>query len=141
MATAKEGDKVKVHYKGTLNDGKEFDNSEGRDPIEFSVGSGEVIAGFDKAVVGMSPGDSRSFKIPVEEAYGPHREELVLTVDREMIPPDINPNVGDGLVLEQNEQKMQVVVTDVSDDKVTMDANHPLAGEELNFTIELVEIV
>jgi peptidylprolyl isomerase len=141
MAQVKEGDQVKVHYKGTLNDDSEFDSSEGGDPVEFTVGSGEVIPGFDKAVLGMSVGESRSFKIPVDEAYGPHREELVLTVERSLMPPDLNPGVGDGLVLEQDEQKMEVVVTDVNATHVTMDANHPLAGEELSFTIELVEIV
>ena len=140
MAQAKEGDKVKVHYKGTLNNGDEFDSSEGGDPIAFTVGSGEVIPGFDKAVVGMSVGESSDIKIPVDEAYGPRRDELVLTVEREMMPPDLKPAVGDGLVLEQNEQKMEVMVTEVTDKQVTMDANHPLAGEELNFTIELVEI-
>jgi FKBP-type peptidyl-prolyl cis-trans isomerase 2 len=140
MAQVKEGDKVKVHYRGTLNNGEEFDSSAGRAPLEFEVGTGQVIAGFDKAVVGMSVGDSRDIKIPVEEAYGPHRDELVLTVDREMIPENINPGVGDGLVLEQDEQKMEVIVTEVTDKHVTMDGNHPLAGEELNFSIELVEI-
>ncbi len=141
MAQAKEGDKVKVHYKGTLNDDSEFDSSDGGDPVEFTVGSGEVIPGFDKEVVGMSVGESSSFKIPVDEAYGPRREEMVLTVERTMMPPDLNPAVGDGLVLEQDEQKMEAVVTDVNETHVTMDANHPLAGEELSFTIELVEIV
>jgi peptidylprolyl isomerase len=141
MAQVKDGDEVKVHYKGTLNDGSEFDSSEGGDPIEFKVGSGEVIPGFDKAVIGMSVGEASTFKILVDEAYGPRRDELVLTVERNMMPPDLNPGVGDGLVLEQDEQKMEVVVTDVTEDHVTMDANHPLAGEELSFSIELVEIV
>ena len=141
MAQVKEGDKVKVHYKGTLNDESEFDSSEGGDPVEFTVGSGEVIPGFDKAVIGMSVAESRSFKIPIDEAYGPRRDELVLTVERNMMPPDLNPGVGDGLVLEQDEQKMEVVVTEVNETHVSMDANHPLAGEELSFTIELVEII
>jgi peptidylprolyl isomerase len=140
MAQVKEGDKVKVHYRGTLNNGEEFDSSTGRAPLEFEVGSGRVIPGFEKAVVGMSVGDSRDIKIPVEEAYGPRRDDLVLTVDRDTVPENINPGVGDGLVLEQGEQKMEVVVTEVTDEHVTMDGNHPLAGEELNFSIELVEI-
>ena len=113
----------------------------GGDPVEFTVGSGEVIPGFDKAVIGMSVAESRSFKIPIDEAYGARRYELVLTVERNMMPPDLNPGVGDGLVLEQDEQKMEVVVTEVNETHVSMDANHPLAGEELSFTIELVEII
>jgi peptidylprolyl isomerase len=139
---AKPGDKVRVHYTGTLEDGTRFDSSEGRDPLEFQVGGGEVIPGFEKAVQGMKPGDDKEFVIPAEEAYGPHREEMVLTIDRNQVPPDISPEVGDELHLQTPDgQPVPVRVIDADEETVTLDANHPLAGETLKFEIRLEEIV
>jgi peptidylprolyl isomerase len=141
MAQVKNGDKVKAHYKGILKDGTEFDNSEGKDPIEFEVGSGKLIAGFEKAVLGMEPGDKKTFTVPVDEAYGPRRDELLLTVPKEQVPPDLEPKVGDPLVLQREGREIQVRVQDVTDTGITLDANHPLAGQDLVFEIELLEIV
>lgn len=141
MAQVKQGDKVKAHYKGTLQDGTEFDNSAGKEPIEFEVGAGKLIPGFENAVVGMEPGESKTFTVPADDAYGSRRDDLLLTVPKEQVPPDLNPTVGDALVMERNGQKIQVRVENVSDADITLDANHPLAGEDLTFEIELLEIV
>jgi peptidylprolyl isomerase len=141
MAEVKQGDKVRVHYKGTLKDGSEFDSSTGNDPIEFTVGEGRVIPGFEKAVVGMTAGESKTVTIPVDEAYGQSRDEFIMTVERNTIPPDFDPVVGDDLVLEQEDREIHVRVIDVTEELVTLDANHPLVGEDLNFEIELVEVV
>ena len=141
MTQVKVGDKVKAHYKGTLGDGTEFDNSNGKDPIEFEVGSGTLIPGFEHAVVGMAVGDKKTVTIAVEDAYGDRRDELLLEVPKEQVPPDLNANVGDELVLERNGQEIRVRVQEVNDAGITLDANHPLAGEDLIFEIELVEIV
>jgi len=140
MAQVKKGDKVKAHYKGTLTDGTEFDNSAGKAPIVFEVGSGTLIPGFESAVVGMAPGEKKTFTVPVDDAYGPRRDELLLTVPKDQVPPDLDANVGDSLVLEREGQEIQVQVKDVTDTGLTLDANHPLAGKELIFEIELVEI-
>jgi len=141
MSQVKTGDKVKVHYKGTLNDGSVFDSSEGRDPLEFEVGSGQVIPGFDEAVVGLTVGESKTVNIPSEEAYGPYQENMVLAIERDKFPEGLNLTVGEQLqVPSQGGQPVVVVIKDVTDNKVTLDANHPLAGEDLNFNIELVEI-
>jgi peptidylprolyl isomerase len=141
MAKVKHGDKVRVHYKGTLKNGSEFDNSAGKDPIEFTVGEGRVIPGFEKAVVGMTAGESKTVTVPVDDAYGKSREELLLTVERNTIPPDLDPVVGDDLVLEQEDRQIHVRVIEVTEELVTLDANHPLVGEDLFFEIELVEVV
>lgn len=141
MAEAKNGDKVRIHYTGTLNDGSVFDSSEGEEPLEFTLGSGEVIPGFEQAVAGMQPGDRKEVKIPSDEAYGARNDEWVLVVDRENFPENIEPEVGQQLELSQSGQSFTVTVTDVSEDSVTLDANHPLAGQDLTFALELVEIV
>jgi peptidylprolyl isomerase len=141
MAQVKQGDTVKIHYTGTLTDGTEFDSSVDRDPIEFKVGDGRLIPGFERGVIGMVTGDKKSITVPVDEAYGPRRDELVVVVERNQMPPDLDPKVGDNLVLEQNEKQIRVRVTEMTAEEITLDANHPLAGEELNFEIELVEIV
>jgi peptidylprolyl isomerase len=141
MAQAKKGDTVKVHYKGTLTDGTEFDNSAQREPIEFALGSGTLIPGFEKAVEGMAPGESKTFTISVDEAYGPRREELIMTIPRDQIPPDLNPSFGEHLVLEREGQEIRVVVVESNEEGVQLDANHPLAGEDLVFEINLLEIV
>ncbi len=141
MAQAKYGDTVMVHYTGKLSDGTIFDDSTNRDPLQFTIGEGEIIPGFEQAVVGMNPGESKTEKIPVEQAYGPHRSEMVLEVDRNQMPPELQLEAGQQLQIQPAPgQMMPVVVTYVSDEKVTLDANHPLAGEDLVFDIQLVEI-
>ena len=141
MAKVKKGDKIKAHYRGTLDDGTEFDNSAGGDPIEFEVGSGALIPGFESAVVGMEAGEKKTLTIPVDEAYGPRRDELLLTVPRDEVPTDLDAAVGESLVLERNGQEIQVIVKNVSETGLTLDANHPLAGRDLIFEIEMLEIV
>ncbi len=140
MVVAKKGSTVKVHYKGTLEDGTEFDSSVGRDPLEFTVGGGKLIPGFDRAVLGMGVGESKTVKIPADDAYGSRREELVMTLKRKALPSDVDPTVGEELELQQGDDVFVVRVTDVSEDDVTLDANHPLAGKTLIFEIELVEV-
>ncbi len=138
MSQVKDGDTVKVHYTGTLEDGSVFDSSEGRDPLEFTLGQGQLIAGFEKTVLGMTAGESRTVKIPAEEAYGPYRDEMVLAVPRSQFPPDMNPEPGLQLQVGQDdEHKMLVTITKITDDEITLDANHPLAGKELTFSIQL----
>jgi FKBP-type peptidyl-prolyl cis-trans isomerase 2 len=138
---AKKGDKVKVHYHGRLNDGTTFDSSEGRQPLEFEVGSGMVIKGFDDGVTGMTVGDKKTISIPAEDAYGSRQEEMVLEFPRINFPPDIEPEVGMTLNMHsENGQEMPVLITAVNDETVTLDANHPLAGYELIFDIELVDV-
>ena len=142
MAQAKEGDTVKVHYTGKLEDGTVFDTSEERAPLEFTIGSGQIIPGFERAVVGMEPGEAKIATIPPEEAYGPRRDEMTITVDREQFPEDINPEPGQQLQVQQPDGRAAiVVVSDVSESSVTLDANHPLAGQPLTFDIELVDII
>ncbi|RMG59214.1 MAG: peptidylprolyl isomerase [Deltaproteobacteria bacterium] len=137
----KAGDTVKVHYTGSLEDGTVFDSSRERDPLEFTVGEGKLIAGFENAVIGMAVGESKKVNIPSEEAFGPHREELVLEVEKSMFPPHINPFEGQQLQIPQQDGRtVAVTVTKITDDKVTLDANHPLAGKDLIFDIEVVEI-
>lgn len=143
MSQAKSGDTVAVHYTGKLDDGTVFDSSADRDPLQFSIGEGHVIPGFEDAVIGMTPGDSVTKTIPSEQAYGPYRDEMVMVVEREQIPSEIPLDVGQQLHLQgpAGQPPLPVLVTDVSDNQVTLDANHPLAGENLTFDIQLLEIV
>lgn len=142
MAEAKNGDKVKIHYTGKLKDETVFDSSVEREPLEFTVGDGKIIPGFDKAVVGMNPGESKTVTISPDMAYGPHREELVVDVERERVPNNLDLKVGGFVQIRQRDGGViQAKVTDVSESKVTLDANHPLAGKDLTFDIKLVEIV
>jgi peptidylprolyl isomerase len=142
MTQAKAGDTVKVHYTGTLEDGTPFDSSVGKTPLEFTLGSQQVIAGFEDAVVGMAPGEEKSTRIDVENAYGPRREDMVLAVEASEFPSHISPAEGQMLQMEYEDgQTISVLVTEVSDTLVTLDANHPLAGEALIFDIQLLEIV
>ena len=140
---AKNGDTVKVHYQGKLADGTVFDDSNTRnEPLVFTLGKSDIIAGFNKAVVGMQPGQEKKVEIPADEAYGPHLPELVVTVDRKEFPPDVKPVVGQQLQVTQDDQRYAVVtVSGIQDDKVTLDGNHPLAGKNLVFDIKLLEIV
>jgi len=141
MSQATAGNKVKIHYTGTLEDGSRFDSSEGRDPLEFELGSGQVIPGFDKAVEGMSVGESKSVTIPPEDAYGPRQEQAIQEVPKSALPEDLVPVEGMTLQAQnQNQQPVQLTVTSVSEDSITVDGNHPLAGKALNFDISLVEI-
>jgi len=142
MAQAKHGDTVKVHYTGKLEDGMVFDSSENREPLEFTIGEGKIIPGFEQAVVGMSPGESKTEKIPADQAFGPYREELIHEVDRQQIPVDVELKVGKRLQFRHaNGRATQALVTDVSESKVTLDANHPLASNDLVFDIQLLEII
>ncbi|GAB3324854.1 peptidylprolyl isomerase [Larkinella ripae] len=142
MAQAKAGDTVQVHYTGKKNDGTVFDSSSGRAPLQFQVGSGMVIRGFDEGVKGMELGESKTVRIPVEDAYGPSSEDMIFEFDRSQIPDDIELEIGLTLNMHQdgNPQAVPVVVRNVTATSVTLDANHPLAGEELTFDIELVGI-
>ena len=142
MAQAKTGDKVRVHYSGFLEDGTVFDSSLDREPLEFTLGEGMVIKGFEDAVLGMSVGETKTISIPSDEAYGPYREDLVAVVEKNMVPPDIDPKVGLVLQLRTPDGSItDVVVTEVNEDTITLDANHPLAGKDLIFEIKLVEIL
>ena len=142
MAQAKKGDTVKVHYTGKLADGTVFDTSANREPLQFTVGEGQLIPDFEEAVVGMNPGDSKTVEIASDNAYGPHREEMVMVVERSEFPDGLEPQVDQMLqVQQQNGQPFAVKVTEINGDKVTLDANHPLAGEDLTFDIQLAEIV
>lgn len=140
--TARSGDKVRVHYRGKLEDGFEFDTSVGGDPLVFVIGSGEVIPGFEEGTMGMSVGQLKTITIEPEDAYGPHREELLVEMPWEYFPEDIVPEVGMQLKLvDENGDEVPVVVVDVDDETVLLDANHPLAGKKLTFDIELLEIL
>lgn len=141
MAQAKHGDTVKVHYTGRLDDGKVFDSSEDREPLEFTIGSGQVIQGFDLIVLGMNPGESKTEKIAAEHAYGPHHKEMEVEVPTAEIPPNMNPKLGALYQLEANGQSFRVRVINISETSITLDGNHPLAGKDLTFEVNLVEIV
>lgn len=141
MAYPQSGDTVAIHYTGRLADGTVFDSSKERGPMEITVGGGEVIPKFEEAVTGMQPGDERTITIPAEQAYGPRREELLLEVDRSEFPDHIEPSVGLALEVRGDGGQPAIVrVADVSGDQITLDANHPLAGEDLTFDLELVAI-
>ncbi|MDZ7757025.1 peptidylprolyl isomerase [Rhodohalobacter sp.] len=141
MSKVKDGDTVKVHYTGTLTDGTVFDTSEEREPLEFTLGQGQLIPGFEKAVVGMNVGDSTEVEIPSDDAYGEAREDLVISVPKDQLPDDVEPQVGMQLqVNQQDGQPIPVRITEVGEENLTLDANHPLAGQDLKFEIELVEV-
>lgn len=140
MAAAKAGDRVKVHYTGKLPDGSVFDSSETREPLEFTIGEQEVIPGFENAVIGMVPGDSKTESIPVDQAYGPRRDDMVIAIDRKEIPEDVPLQVGQRLRMSQDGHQIIVTVAEVTEESATLDANHPLAGQDLVFEIQLVEI-
>ncbi len=142
MSAAKPGDTVCIHYTGKLEDGTLFDSSEGREPLQFAVGGGQVIPGFDNAVQGMAVGDKKSVTIEPEEAYGERHEQLVQEVPRDQLPDDLSPAVGMELqAKDETGQVMRLAVTAIDEASITVDGNHPLAGKTLNFDIELVEIV
>ena len=142
MQQAQNGDKVKVHYHGKLRSGETFDSSEGREPLEFTVGSGQVIKGFDDGVTGMQVGDKKTVEINVEDAYGEKSEDMIIEFPKEQFPGDMTPEIGQQLMMSNGSgQSFPVTIMEVRDDSVLLDANHPLAGQDLIFDIELVEIV
>ncbi|MEX2671466.1 MAG: peptidylprolyl isomerase [Phycisphaeraceae bacterium] len=141
MASAKQGDTVKVHYTGKLTDGTVFDSSLQREPITFTLGEGQIIPGFEKAVEGMEPGEKTSITIPADEAYGQRDEEAVAKIERSQLPEDLKPEVGQQLQVQKPDgQPVAVRVAEVDDDSITIDTNHPLAGKDLAFELELVEV-
>lgn len=141
MSEAKKGDKVRVHYTGKLANGMVFDSSLDREPLEFEIGKRDIIEGFEDGVIGMSPGESKALEIPVDKAYGPRNEELAIEIRRDQFPEGVEPVVGQQLESEQEDgEVLHFTVTGVTDSIVNLDANHPLAGRDLAFEIELVEI-
>jgi len=141
MTQVNAGDKVQLHYTGTLADGSTFDSSEGRDPLEFTVGSGQIIPGLDKAIPGMVVGDKKTVVIPAEEAYGESHPDAVQAIPRSNVPAEIPLEVGLQLQMQSpSGQVVPVTVVSITEEEVTLDANHPLAGKELTFAIELVSI-
>lgn len=141
MDSASRGQTVRVHYTGTLRDGSVFDSSRDGEPLEFTLGSGEVIPGFEEAVLGMSVGDEKTVEIPYDQAYGPHRSELLLPLERNQLPDEMTPEVGQSLQMSDGRQTFPVTIREVGSDTVVLDANHPLAGKDLVFVLTLLEIV
>lgn len=142
MSQAAPGNTVLFHYTGTLSDGSVFDSSVGREPLRVELGSGQIIPGVDQALAGMTPGDTKTVTIAADQAYGPHREELIHEIDRARLSPEMKVDVGDRLEgTDASGRRLHLTVVEVSDDKVKLDANHPLAGQDLTFELELVEIV
>ena len=147
MAQAKAGDTVRVHYEGQLSDGTIFDSSLEREPIEFILGQDTVIPGFEQAVIGMEVGESKDVSIPPEDGFGEYSEDLVVNIEKTMLPPDINPELGMQLevspeeVSSEEETPRIFTIADIAEDSITLDGNHPLAGAEIAFKIELLEIL
>jgi peptidylprolyl isomerase len=141
MAQVKSGDVVHVHYTGRLDDESVFDSSLERDPLSFQLGTGQVVPGFDKAVSGMEVGEKKTVTLPSDEAYGPRVKQLIFTAPRNNLPPGYDPEVGEMMCLESKDgRQMDVIVTHADEESVVMDGNHPLAGKDLTFDIELVKI-
>lgn len=142
MTEAKSGDTVRVHYTGTLADGSEFDSSRERDPLEVTLGAGGVIPGFEQALLGMSPGDTQKITIAAADAYGERLAQRVFEVERSRIPDEVDLKVGGSVYAEDSAgQQLRLLIRAVEEETVVLDANHPLAGEDLTFELELVEIV
>jgi peptidylprolyl isomerase len=142
MTQAKEGDTVKIHYTGRLQDGTVFDSSNNKEPLQFNIGSRQVIPGFEEAVTGMTVGEKKTAQIPSDKAYGERNPSMVMVIDRKHVPSEIDPEVGQRLqVGGPDGQLLAVTVIAVGDENITLDANPPLAGEDLTFEIELVEII
>ena len=141
MSEAKSGDVVHVHYTGRLSDESVFDSSEGRDPLTFQLGKGQVVPGFDNAVSGMATGEKKTVTLSADEAYGPRLDQLVFTAPRENLPPGFDPKAGEVVGLESKDgRQMEAMVVHADEESIQMDANHPLAGQDLTFDIELVKI-
>ncbi|MCB1427156.1 MAG: peptidylprolyl isomerase [Zhengella sp.] len=141
MTTAKNGDTVKIHYTGTLSDGTKFDSSDGRDPLSFQLGAGQIIPGLEKEIAGMAVGDQKTVTVAAADAYGQRDPQQVQQVPRNALPPDLEPQVGMQLQAQTpNGVPVQLIVIEVAEDTITVDANHPLAGHDLTFAVEMVEI-
>ncbi|SHE40284.1 FKBP-type peptidyl-prolyl cis-trans isomerase [Flavisolibacter ginsengisoli] len=141
MQQVQNGDKIKVHYHGKLRSGETFDSSDGREPLEFTVGSGQVIKGFDEGVKGMKVGDKKTVEIQVTDAYGEKQQEMMIEFPKDQFPADMNPEVGMQLMMSNGSgQQFPVTVAEVKEESVVLDANHPLAGQDLVFDLELVSI-
>lgn len=141
MSQAKNGDSVRIHYTGKLEDGTVFDSSAGREPLEFTIGGGQVIPGFEEAVLGMRTGESKNVTIPVDKAYGERNEHMIIEVPRSQVPPDLNPELDQKLQMGgPNGELVVVTVVGLNDEAITLDANPPLAGKDLVFDLELVSI-
>lgn len=139
---AEKGKKIRVHYTGTLPGGEVFDSSRGRNPLEFTVGAGQMIPGFDSGVVGMKVGEERTLVLPPDQAYGAKRDDMVFTVSRDVLPKNYEPSVGDSLqMMPRGGSPMSVTVISVGEDTIQLDGNHRLAGEKLTFQVKLVEVV
>jgi peptidylprolyl isomerase len=142
MRQVKKGDTIKVHYHGKLTNGETFDKSEGREPLEFEVGGGMVIPGFDNGVTGMTVGEKKTITIPFNEAYGPRNPEMLIEMPKENFPEGMELEIGMPLGMSDGQgQQFQVTVAEIKDEVVLLDANHPLAGQDLTFDLELVDIV
>jgi peptidylprolyl isomerase len=142
MAQASTGDTVQVHYNGFLGDGSLFGSSRGEKPVEFTIGEKKMIPGLEKAVINMEEGDKKTVTIPPEDAFGSRKKKLVTTISKSKLPAHVEPMVGKVLVFRSGEERnVTATVTDISEDTVTLDANHKLAGEDLTMEIELLEIV
>lgn len=141
MASAQKGDKVQVHYVGKLDDGGVFDSSINSNPLEFTIGDGSIIPGFEEAVIGLQEGDKKTFVVKSEDAYGPYYNERVIVINKSQLPPDLDPQTGDRLQGQQPDGSVVLFsVIDKNGDEITLDGNHPLAGKNLNFEIELIKI-
>ncbi len=141
MSKVKENDTVRVHYTGKLADGQVFDSSVDREPIEFTLGEGQIIPGFEKGLMDMAVNEKKTIEIPMAEAYGPHSDELIQEVPKQELPEEVKPEVGMKLMSKLPDgREIPLTVTDVKDESITVDANHPLAGKDLTFDLELIEI-
>jgi peptidylprolyl isomerase len=141
MTQAKSGDTVKVHYTGTLDDGTQFDSSTSGDPLQVTLGKGEVIPGFERGIEGMQVGDTKNIHIPCADAYGDRHEELVHVVPRDQLPQDVELEVGMHFQVDAGGSPLILTVTDVTSEEATLDGNHPMAGHNLNFELELIEVL
>ena len=141
MSQAKNGDTVKVHFTGRLENGEVFSKSEVESPIEVTLGNGELLSGFERGIVGMEDGEKKTITVPPEEAYGPKQEDLMVEINKSKLPEHVTPAIGKGLRIRQSDgEDIRVIIADMTEDTVTLDGNHPLAGVTLLFDLELVEI-
>ena len=142
MAQAKEGDTVKVHYTVKLGDGTVIGSTSDQEPLKFKIGEGQIIAGFEQALVGMNPGESKTIEILAADAFGPRQEEMVVQIDRQQLPAEVKPQIGEQLQFDrEGGGTVTVTVTKVSEESITIDANHPLAGKDLTFDIRFLEVI